>query len=184
MVVSARNGILTLYDGEKSTPFTNEGADYLKKSEVYTSMALSDGSICITTIRGGLVILEHDGRLRRIISKDAGLQNQNVLTTFVDHEGALWLGLGLSVTRVEINSPISIFSRDSSNDVIRFNGSRYVADAGGSVALNRIVPIEQPDSPRLRRCPIQYRKLLPSWPGMTLLEKFRINCFVQPAAEQ
>ena len=55
------------------------------------------------------MILEHDGRLRRILGKDSGLQNQSALAAYVDREGALWLGLGIGVTRVEINSPISIF---------------------------------------------------------------------------
>jgi signal transduction histidine kinase/CheY-like chemotaxis protein len=138
MLVSARGELLTLYDGEKVTPFTTQADDYLKKSVVYTSTWLPDGSFCVTTLSGGLVIIDRDGRLRRIISKDAGLRTANVLAAYPDRDGALWLGLGDGIARVEINSPISIFSRDSADDVVRYHGSLYVANAAGANALYRL----------------------------------------------
>ncbi len=151
ILVSARTELLTLYDGEKVTPFPTQADDYLKANELYTSIPLPDGSFCLTTLRGGTVILEHDGRLRRLLGKDAGLQTQSALVAYSDREGALWLGLGNGVTRVEINSPISIFSRDSVNDVARLNGSQYIADAAGGTALYRLatnsgtgLPVLQP----------------------------------------
>ena len=128
------------YDGQKVTPFPTQADDYLKKNELYTYRPLPDGSFCLNTLRGGAVILEHDGRLRRILSKDNGLQNQSVLTSYSDREGGLWLGLGIGVTRVEINSPISIFSRDAVLDVASYKGSHYVADSSGGTALYRLSP--------------------------------------------
>jgi ligand-binding sensor domain-containing protein len=104
ILVSARGGTLTLYDGQKVTPFPTQADDYLKKNEVYTYNPLPDGSLCVNTLRGGAVILEHDGRLRRILGKDTGLQDPSVLSTYSDHEGGLWLGLSSGVTRVEIDS--------------------------------------------------------------------------------
>src|ERR1700722_11960683 len=110
ILISARAETFTFYDGQKVTPFPTEADEYLKKNELYTYRPLPDGSFCLNTLRGGAVIMEHDGRIRRILSKDNGLQNQSVLTSYSDREGGLWLGLGIGVTRVEINSPISIFS--------------------------------------------------------------------------
>jgi signal transduction histidine kinase/CheY-like chemotaxis protein len=140
MLVSARGELLTLYDGEKVTPFPTEADDYLKKSDVYTSTWLPDGSFGVTTIRGGLVIINRDGRLRRIISKDNGLRAEGVISAYPDREGALWLGLGDGVARVETNSPITIFSRDPAGDVIRFHGSLYVSNGAGGNALYRLAP--------------------------------------------
>jgi signal transduction histidine kinase/CheY-like chemotaxis protein len=140
MVVSARSETLTFYDGKKVTPFSTEADDYLKKNRLYTSNLLPDGSFSVNTLQGGAVILEHDGRLRRIISQDAGLQNQGAFTAYSDREGALWLGLGRGLTRVEVNSPISIFSRKTAAGVARQKGSLYVADFAGGIALYRLVP--------------------------------------------
>ena len=52
ILVSARNGLLTLYDGEKVVPFPTAADDYLHEHKVYTSTVLADGSICVTTLGG------------------------------------------------------------------------------------------------------------------------------------
>ncbi len=138
ILISARDELLTLYDGEKVTPFPTAVDDYLKKDHTYTSIPLPDGGICVTTISGGAVILEHDGRLRRIINKAAGLQNDAVFAAYPDREGALWLGTGRGITRVEANSPISIFSRDPIAGIARHQGTLYAADASSGTALFRL----------------------------------------------
>ncbi len=153
ILVSARAETFTFYDGQKVTPFPTQADDYLKKNELYTYRPLPDGSFCLNTLRGGAVILEHDGRLRRILSKDNGLQNQSVLTSYSDREGGLWLGLGIGVTRVEINSPISIFSRDAVLDVASYKGSHYVADSSGGTALYRLSPNSTTGLPSLQPIP-------------------------------
>jgi hypothetical protein len=52
ILVSARNGLFTLYDGEKVTPFPTPVDDYFLKYKLYTSTILADGSICATTLGG------------------------------------------------------------------------------------------------------------------------------------
>ena len=86
---------------------------------------LRDGSIALTTLDGGALVLEHDGRLRHFIDSSAGLMSLNVLSSFQDRSGALWLGLNNSITRVDENSPISILARISTLDAIPFQGSTY-----------------------------------------------------------
>jgi signal transduction histidine kinase/CheY-like chemotaxis protein len=140
MVVSAWNEMLTLYDGKKVTPFPTQADKYIQKNAAYTSALLPDGGICLNTIRGGSVILEHDGRLRRIINKDDGLQNNSAFFAYPDREGALWLGLGRGITRVEVNSPISIFSRETATGVARHQGTLYVSDAASGTPFFRLAP--------------------------------------------
>jgi len=135
IVISARGGLLTLYDGQKSTPFKTGADDYLKKHELYTSTLLRDGSICVTTMNGGAVILEHDGRLRQILDKDAGLLSSNTLSAYEDREGGLWIGSDSGVSRVELDSPISILSREGAFDAIRYKGSIYGSSTSATAAV-------------------------------------------------
>ena len=153
MLVSARGEALTLYDGQKVTPFPTQADDYLKKNELYTYIPLPDGSFCLNTLRGGAVILEHDGRLRRILGTDTGLQNPSVLSSYSDREGGLWLGLSAGVTRVEINSPISIFSRDSLLDIASYKGSHYAATGAGGTPLYRLTANSKTGLPSLQPIP-------------------------------
>ena len=59
ILISQRDQLLTLYDGQKVVPFPTEVDDYLTKHKVYTSILLADGSFCITTLNGGAVIIGH-----------------------------------------------------------------------------------------------------------------------------
>ncbi len=139
MIVSQRDGLLTLYDGQKVTPFPTSVDDYLKAHKLYTSMPLRDGGFCLTTLDAGAVILTHDGKLRRILDASDGLLDPDALSAFQDRDGALWIGTTAGVSRVEINSPISIFSRNSPLDAVRYQGSVYVADGGGTAPALKLV---------------------------------------------
>jgi signal transduction histidine kinase/DNA-binding response OmpR family regulator len=138
ILVSQREGLLTLYDGQRVTPFPTTADDYLKKNRVYTSALLNDGSLAITTFSGGALIINHDGSLRQIIDVPDGLPDAAALTAIQDRDGALWIGSSDGVTRVEINSPITVFSHFSMIAAIRFQGSIYIAQGGGGAAVQRL----------------------------------------------
>jgi signal transduction histidine kinase/DNA-binding response OmpR family regulator len=139
ILVSQRNGGLSLYDGSKVAPFPTQADDYIKQHTLYTSKVMKDGGICVTTLNGGAVILRHDGSVRQIIDQAAGLHDNNALSSYEDREGALWLGLGGGIARVEENSPISIMSRVAGLDVMPFGGSIYLASGDNAAPLQRFV---------------------------------------------
>ncbi len=139
ILVSARGQLLTLYDGQKSTPFPTEADDFLKKNNTYTSTLLPDGSICVTTLTGGVVIIERDGKIRQIIDESAGLASSNDLSAYADREGRLWIGLDTGVARVEIDSPVSIVSRTAVLDMARFKGDLYVSTGFKGASVVRLV---------------------------------------------
>jgi signal transduction histidine kinase/CheY-like chemotaxis protein len=139
MLVSARGQLLTLYDGQKVTPFPTEADGFLRKNKTYTSILLPDGGICVTTLTGGAVIIERDGKLRQILDESAGLSSSNTLSAYSDREGRLWIGLDTGVSRVEIDSPVSIVSRTAVLDVARFKGSLYVSTGFKGASVVRLV---------------------------------------------
>jgi signal transduction histidine kinase/DNA-binding response OmpR family regulator len=153
IVVSERGGLLSLYDGQKVTPFPTGADDYLKAHKLYTSTLLRDGSLCLTTLSGGAVILMHNGNLRQILDVPDGLIDPGALTAYQDREGALWIGTGGGFTRVAISSPISIFWSEGPLDAARFEGSVYVADGNGSHPVLKLT--SDPKTNRPSMVPIQ-----------------------------
>ena len=137
ILISERRGLLTLYDGQKSVPFPTQADDYFRTHEVYSSLLLPDGSICVTMINGGVAILEHDGRLRRFLDKEDGLLDSDGLGVFMDRDGALWIGNTNGVTRVAVNSPVSFLSKTFADDGIRFNGDLYSISEGTGSPVTR-----------------------------------------------
>ncbi len=147
ILISARDQLFTLYDGQKVTPFVTAADDYLRAHRLYTSTLLRDGTICATTLSGGAVLIGHDGKVRQIISESDGILGSDVLSAFQDREGGLWLGMDTGVARVEVNSPVSIFSRETTLDVAEFNGSIYRSTAAGKSGVMRIVRDPQTGRP-------------------------------------
>ena len=153
ILVSSRDQLLTLYDGKTVTPFVTQADEYLKKNKLYTTTPLKNGGFCITTLSGGAIVIEHDGKLRQIIDVAAGLPSSDILTAFVDREGSLWLGHDEGVARVALDSPISILSRAAYLDVIEFQGSIYASTGGGGAAVSRLVI--DPDTRHSRLIPLR-----------------------------
>ncbi len=139
ILVSQRDGLFSLYDGQKVTPFATQVDDYLRKNKVYKSILLKDGKICVTTLTGGVVILDHDGKLDQIIDVADGLIDSDILSAYEDRDGALWLGSTFGLSRVEISSPISIFSRTGGLGAALFQGSVYIANGSGSFPVQKLV---------------------------------------------
>jgi signal transduction histidine kinase/DNA-binding response OmpR family regulator len=139
ILISARGKMLTLFDGQKATPFPTQGDSYLKEHIIYTLSMLRDGGLCVTTLDGGAVVLEHDGKLRQILDSHSGLLSDNALFSYQDREGALWLGLNNSIVRVEESSPVSILVRVNTLDAIPFEGSLYFTSDNGAGPVQRVV---------------------------------------------
>jgi signal transduction histidine kinase/DNA-binding response OmpR family regulator len=153
ILVTARGQLLSLYDGQKQVPFPTGADDFFKQHPVYSSSMLTDGGICINTLDGGAVILEHDGRLRQIIGKEDGLLDDGALSSFMDRDRALWLGTGYGITRVEIGSPLSVFSTYPIQNAIRFDGSIYSASATGTDSIAKLVADPLTKRPKFVKIP-------------------------------
>jgi signal transduction histidine kinase/CheY-like chemotaxis protein len=139
ILVAARFKQLSLFDGQKAVTFPTGADDYLRTALPYSTIVLPDGALCIVTTVGGAVIVERDGRLRRLLNRDFGLAGNSVTFAATDRVGNLWLTRGDGISRVEINAPLSVLSPRSVSSTVRFQGSLYAADATSGQALSRIV---------------------------------------------
>jgi serine phosphatase RsbU (regulator of sigma subunit) len=114
---------------EKEIQKTN---DYLRQKQVYAGAKLNDDFYALGTISDGIVIIDKLGKIIQVISTDDGLQNETVHGLYVDYQNQLWAALSYGVSRLELNSPISVFNetnnlKGSIYDVTRHNGILYVS---------------------------------------------------------
>lgn len=139
ILATARDGGITLYDGQKVTPFATDAEPFFKQHKIYNSTMLRDGRIVVNTLSGGAVILGHDGKLQQILNKEAGLLGSDILSSYEDRDGALWIGTSYGVSRVEINSPITVFSHEPALDVLEYKGTIYVSGYSGKASVAKSV---------------------------------------------
>ena len=116
LLIGTRASGFYIYEGNTAVtfPLEKKADDYLKEKKLYHGIRLSSGDFALATLRGGLVIMDSQGKLRRIFDKTSGLQDDNVKFVFEDAGGNLWLALNRGITKIEYASPFSIYD-DRSN---------------------------------------------------------------------
>src|SRR3954454_19151854 len=67
----------TLYmqDGEVFKEYRGDASSLLRSSVIYTCFPLSNGDLAIGTWHGGLILLDANGKLLRVIGRDAGVHS-------------------------------------------------------------------------------------------------------------
>ena len=133
MLIGTRTQGLFLYDGVSFQPFKTEADDYLRRNSLYLPGAvLADDTFVLGTLSGGVVFIDANGRLVKIVDRDAGLRSNNVYYVYRDQQEALWVALDDGLARLEPGSPLSRFGQESGLSsavygIIRHHGTLYVS---------------------------------------------------------
>lgn len=144
--VVAHHGVFVLNETAKHFEQVPGPLDELvARDRINGAIALPDGSIAVASTAHGLVIASADGSRLRKIDKAGGLPDNMVLGMAIDRQGGLWTGLNSGVTRMAINSPVSLFNEHNGpapgtiDNFVRVNGRVYAAAADG---LYRLEPMD------------------------------------------
>ncbi|MEL6610616.1 MAG: ATP-binding protein, partial [Bacteroidota bacterium] len=129
-------------------PFGTDAADYLREAAIRArgTRWLPSGLLAVATKRGGLVLLDAEGRLRQIIDDDAGLPSPSVFAVWEDPERGLWIGTdeGLAYRPPH---PITQFDERAGLNGIVLDVERHAGrlHAATSTGIYRMVQAATPD---------------------------------------
>jgi hypothetical protein len=106
LLSTLKNGIFYIHN---NTPgkWTTLYDPLLKEKRVYTACILPGYQLAIGTSLDGLLVLDDQRRIYRHLTKKTGLQNNNILCTFADRGGNIWLGLDNGIDCVILDAPFS-----------------------------------------------------------------------------
>lgn len=132
---------LFLYDGETSKPFAPHLQEYFRTNRLYKAIRLRNGNMAFATLQKGVVILDPNGNVVQFLDKESGLGDDVVYNLLEDREGALWTAMSVGLSRVELQSPMSLFNERNGlagavNDIVRYEGTLYVATMLGLFQLD------------------------------------------------
>lgn len=82
----------------------------ISSSHIYTAIAIKDSTFALGTTSDGVYIINVRGDVVRHFNSSTRLQNNNVLSLYVDKETNLWLGLDKGIDLVDYNSFIQTIS--------------------------------------------------------------------------
>ncbi len=109
LLIGTQDDGLFIYNKGEITPWDNETNDFIKNSQLFNVVKISNNYFVFGTIQDGLIISTRGGEVIQHINKNRGLQNNTILSSMLDHEGNLWLGLDNGIDYIEINSPVTYF---------------------------------------------------------------------------
>jgi DNA-binding CsgD family transcriptional regulator len=108
-VIGTSNNGLFIYDGIKVKQWEIPANQFLISNQLNNGVDLYGKYFAFGTILNGIVIIDKEGNIIQRINKSGGLQNNTVLSLFVDKSNNLWAGLDNGIDRIELNSPLSFF---------------------------------------------------------------------------
>ncbi|MBV8388835.1 MAG: transcriptional regulator [Mucilaginibacter sp.] len=107
LIGTARNGLF-IYDNKQIRPWNSQANDFLRTYQLNNGVRIGK-YIAYGTILNGVIIIDTIGNIIQQINKSSGLQNNTVLSLYIDNEQNLWAGLDNGIDRIEINSPLYFY---------------------------------------------------------------------------
>lgn len=135
LVGTLRNG-LYLMTGDRFTRKTTQADAFLADNRIYCGSQAGDNAFALGTTSGGCIILYKDGRVIQTLSRTEGIQNNNILTLFLDRDHNLWMGLDNGIDFVAYNTAITHIFPDKNNELAGYaariyQGKLYIGTSDG-----------------------------------------------------
>lgn len=119
--------------------FPTAADSYFEANLLYTFYAFEDGEIAAGTRKGGVVLLNRDGGIDRILTKESGLTDDYVTAIYSDRQRGVWLAGNNGISR--LNSGMSRYEANlgllgAVECVARAGGVLYAGGKGGLFRLD------------------------------------------------
>jgi ligand-binding sensor domain-containing protein/DNA-binding CsgD family transcriptional regulator len=109
LITTLKNGLFVLSPNRISKLKTSNNSIF-EKERIYAATTVNKNWVALATNNGGVYITDLQGQIIQAFSKTEGLQNNNVLSIFLDKESNLWLGLNNGIDFIAYNSAVKHIS--------------------------------------------------------------------------
>lgn len=105
LLVSLVNGLYILHNGEIK-PFVTPDLERIAPQNIASTCLLSPERIALSTNLAGCIIIDREGNFIQRLTKQEGIQNNNVRVGFSDRDKNLWLALDNGIDLVTYSNAI------------------------------------------------------------------------------
>jgi ligand-binding sensor domain-containing protein len=135
LITTLKHGFFILHHNQVD-PFETPTIRLIAEKIPYASTLIPNEHIAIVTNLGGCFIINKKGELIQRLSKQDGLQNNNILSVYLDRNQNLWLGLDNGIDFVAYNNAIKHIYPDyqehsAGYTSIIFNSNLYIGTSYG-----------------------------------------------------
>jgi ligand-binding sensor domain-containing protein/DNA-binding CsgD family transcriptional regulator len=134
-LLTTQNEIYLLQKDEV-TPFRAGAIPGISAQKVYASTRIDKDYIALATNLGGCYIVDRQGNLVQRLSRQDGIQINNILSIFVDSDQNIWLGLDNGIDFIAYGSAIKRVFPDPQNKYtgytsIIYNNQLFIGTSAG-----------------------------------------------------
>jgi ligand-binding sensor domain-containing protein len=126
---------LYVYENGAITSWDSEANNFMIKNSCLGGVIMKNKQIVLNSVRNGVIICDTSGKIIQYFNLKKGLQNNTVLSSFIDRNDNLWLGLDIGITFINENSPFSYFGLNDDISTVYasviYKGNLYVATNQG-----------------------------------------------------
>ncbi len=135
LLLTKKHGSFIL-SGNLLLPFRTPDIQTIGEKNPYGASSIDNDRIAIITSLGGCFIINKNGQFIQRLAKQDGLQNNDILSVFVDREKNLWLGLANGIDFIAYNNAIRHIYPDyqeqsGGKSAIVFNNNLYIGTNNG-----------------------------------------------------
>jgi len=134
LVTTLKNGIFIL-SGTAISKLASINNNLFESERIYAASSINKEWIALATNNSGVYIIDLSGNIIQRFSGSEGLQNNNVLSIFLDNQSNLWLGLDNGIDLVAYNSAIKqihpVAQDGSGYTAIIYNNQLYTGTSNG-----------------------------------------------------
>jgi len=142
LITTLKHGIFYLNKGVISK-LNSVNNPLFEEGRIYAANKINEDWIALATSNNGVYIIDFKGNIIQSFSKTEGLQNNDVLSIFIDNQHNLWLGLDNGIDLITYNNAIKLinpFLKDGSGYAATiYNSNLFVGTSNGlySMPLNQ-----------------------------------------------
>jgi DNA-binding CsgD family transcriptional regulator len=135
LIGTLKDGLYELHNG-KAIHKTTQADHFLLENRIYSGCAVNDSTFALGTTSAGLLIMNKAGKVVQTFSRSEGLQNNNVLSLFLDRDQNIWMGLDNGIDFVAYHSALTHIFPDKNNELTGyaakiFQGKLYLGTSDG-----------------------------------------------------
>ncbi len=139
LISTLKNGLFVSCNGTVS-PKKTAIDEELKMYQVYALAMINENEFVLGTTSDGCIIMNFKGEVVQKITHEEGLQNNNVLSLYLDNHQNLWAGLNNGISFTAYNAAIKYIRPEKTSDLATystkiFNQKLYVATSDGTYSV-------------------------------------------------
>lgn len=122
------------------TKFLMEANSIIENARIYAAYKINETTIALATSNAGVFLIDATGKIIQRFTKIEGLQNNNILSIFLDNQQNIWLGLDNGIDLISYNSAIKHINPTSNTSsgytALIFNNKLFIGTSIGLFSVD------------------------------------------------